>query len=284
MDAKGGVGESAAVSHAECPICFEPLCEQPVAGLLHGADIRACRHFFHHTCMTEFAVFTGTEEKGECPMCRAEFTSIDQLPNPTTDADRLFHFIDVDRSGNLTPEEVVDVVRATCNVSEDDIEKLVEQKWGRWDKDKSKGIEWKEFPDLLKFILESLPKGALTITPSITQGRDEWFDYWDRDRSGYLDKDEVARALIKTFGKNGYRTVKQLQAVIESVWPLFDPDHSNTITREEFLIHDGLADTICACLLNQNQWTMTVQSPAPAQSPLRSPIAFPAPVPVPDCA
>ena len=207
-------------------------------------------------------------------MCRAAYTSIIEMPDPMSSAEKWFQLVDADSSGNLTLEEVVDVVRATCNISEDDVETLVQEKWGKWDADSSKGIEWNEFPGLLSFIFGNLPDTAFSVTPNITggNGSNEWFDFWDEDKNGALDKDEVARALIKTFGKNGFRTVKELQAVIESVWPLFDPDHSNTITKDEFLIRDGLADTICACLLNQGKWTLSPQlspcaSPPPAESP-----------------
>ena len=192
---------------------------------------------------------------GVCPMCRSEYKSFVQMPNPMDNAEKWFQLVDADASGNLTCEEIVDVVRATCNISEDSAEELIQGKLAKWDKDHSKGIEWNEFPGLLRFVFSNLPENALTSPPYMLApgGKVAWFEYWDEDTSGALDKDEVARALIKTFGKNGVRTVGDCQVVISSIWPLFDPDASNTITKDEFLAKDGLADTVSACLLHKIQ-------------------------------
>ena len=73
------------------------------------------------------------------------------------------------------------------------------------------------------------------------------FEYFDEDRSGTLEKGEVIRALIKTFGlSSDLRKVEEMRSVVGAVWSMFDPDASDSIDRSEFIAPDGLADTIVA--------------------------------------
>lgn len=76
------------------------------------------------------------------------------------------------------------------------------------------------------------------------------YQYWDEDNSGALDKEEVVRALLKTFRMTSdQQRVQMMRNTIDAVWPIFDDDGSGTIEREEFLKpNDGLADTIVATL------------------------------------
>lgn len=74
--------------------------------------------------------------------------------------------------------------------------------------------------------------------------------FWDEDNSGSLDKEEVVRALLKTFRMTSdQHQVFQMRSTIDAIWPMFDDDGSGSIERNEFLRpNEGLADTIVATL------------------------------------
>ena len=40
--------------------------------------------------------------------------------------------------------------------------------------------------------------------------------------------------------------VQHMRGIVEAVWGIFDPDGSGAIDRQEFLMSDGLAETIVA--------------------------------------
>ena len=271
------VGFQAAAARAECPICVDSLCVEAV-GLFVDEDNervcdykfyygekkkkkknekiqkkkQTCRHFFHYSCVEDHVEYLRTldEEDGReklCPICRAPFDSIEKMADPSRNAERWFQLVDVDQSGHLSREEIKDVVRATCDVSEDDVDRIIDNKFDGWDKDISKGIEWNEFPQVIDFIREKMPPKVSITPPNIASNKEGWYDYWDEDLSGNLEKDEVCRALIKVFenGK-GIQRIREMRRIVTTIWPLFDKEKTDCISREEFLAEDSLADTIIA--------------------------------------
>ena len=75
-----------------------------------------------------------------------------------------------------------------------------------------------------------------------------WFQHFDEDRSGTLEKGEVCRALIKTLSLSP-KMMDSMIECIEAIWPVFDTDCSGSIEQHEFLLaNTGLADTIIAQL------------------------------------
>eukprot|EP01060_Flectonema_neradi_P004420 TRINITY_DN1284_c1_g1_i3.p1 TRINITY_DN1284_c1_g1~~TRINITY_DN1284_c1_g1_i3.p1 ORF type:complete len:257 (+),score=52.83 TRINITY_DN1284_c1_g1_i3:124-894(+) len=251
------VGCQAAAARAECPICFDSLCTEAVGLFVDEDNERTCRHFFHYSCMEEHVQYLQTLDEDEgrekiCPMCRVPFHSIEKMADPSRSAERWFQLVDVDQSGNLSSEEIKDVVRATCDVSEGDVDKIIDNKFDGWDKDISQGIEWSEFPQVITFIRERMPPKVSTTPPSITANTEGWYDYWDEDLSGKLEKDEVCRALIKAFENGqGIQRIREMRRIVATIWPLFDKDKTDSISREEFLATDSLADTIIAAISTQ---------------------------------
>eukprot|EP01059_Diplonema_ambulator_P029305 TRINITY_DN48651_c0_g1_i1.p1 TRINITY_DN48651_c0_g1~~TRINITY_DN48651_c0_g1_i1.p1 ORF type:complete len:256 (+),score=44.98 TRINITY_DN48651_c0_g1_i1:48-815(+) len=243
------VGASSAVDHAECTLCFEDLCSAPLAILINENAKRVCRHFFHHDCLKEVHDFAeGNSKDMTCPVCREPCTDIIKMPDPATSAEKWFEMTDTDGNGDLSFREVTDVVRATCNISDADADNIIKGKWADFDKDGNQGIQWEEFSTLLTFIFENLPENLKVEVPSITEDKEKWFKFWDEDGSGSLDKDELARALIKTFKKDAIVKVSEIQEILECVWPLFDPNGDNTISLDEFLQKGGLANAIVTSL------------------------------------
>lgn len=91
---------------------------------------------------------------------------------------------------------------------------------------------------------------SFTWMPDVRRDRQGWFSYWDQDGSGTLDKEEVIRAFVKTFGRSRAPSeLAELRMLIEVMWPDFDPDGSGEIDRAEFCeANVGLADVIVANL------------------------------------
>ena len=85
--------------------------------------------------------------------------------------------------------------------------------------------------------------------PDIARLPREWFHYWDEDGSQSLEKDELIRALIKTFRfTQGPELLRDLSDTVNAIWPIFDTDGNGCIDMEEFIMNDGLRDTILASL------------------------------------
>ena len=45
---------------------------------------------------------------------------------------------------------------------------------------------------------QAFHRSTCEAIPSIEADKGAWYDYWDEDRSGTLEKEEVVRALLKT--------------------------------------------------------------------------------------
>ena len=67
-----------------------------------------------------------------------------------------------------------------------------------------------------------------------------------------LEKDELVRALIKTFRMSyGPILAREIADALDAVWPFFDTDGSGSIEMDEFVSRDGLCDTILASMSQQ---------------------------------
>jgi Ca2+-binding EF-hand superfamily protein len=114
--------------------------------------------------------------------------------------------------------------------------------------------------------------------PALAKHPDAWFEHWDLDGSGTLDKEEVTRALVKTlkserereereerelsrFDVNGAHretrssyaslltsvaVAREARRVVNAIWPVFCADASKGVDRNAFLAPDGLAEAIVA--------------------------------------
>ena len=109
---------SVSEQHAECAICFETLSQTACATLVHKHK-NACAHFYHLTCANELLSSSwGARGFKHCPICRAEFDAVRAVPDITDDADGWWFCVDVDGNGELSRQEVVNVlhlqVRCGC--------------------------------------------------------------------------------------------------------------------------------------------------------------------------
>ena len=77
---------------------------------------------------------------------------------------------------------------------------------------------------------ESRSAAAVTQAPDVRRQPAAWFAYWDESGDGSLQKEEVLRALVKTFRlAETPKTLFDMREMIDNVWGMFDLDGSGSI-------------------------------------------------------
>lgn len=266
MSVNAFVGDAAA-THGECIVCLEPRSLR-LAVLCDARGQRACRHFLCVDCGNSL-------ERMLCPICRAAFVRVVQLPSPHRDPRQLFRLLDVSGDGRISKQELGEYCAAFVGVDIGTIGEEIDKRWASWDADADGTIDYLEFVSGVCPMLEEVyerehrrARVAATQIPSIWEEPDRWFAHFDEDKTGSLDPGELLRALSKTFG--GLSTV-ELTGVLEAVWPLVDIDGSGSIDLEEFAAPNGLRD-----LLRANLPDTTPRQ----RLPTHEPTAMPPPRPV----
>jgi len=239
-----------AVDHAECPICYDELATRKCAVLRQQSGKRSCRHYLHLDCAQ--SLISGNRKT--CPVCRAPFFSAYAVPDYDTNPKMWFDCVDADSSQTLSKSEVLDVLKALFLIDYKALEKSVDSLWPRWDKDRSGELDFSELCDpktgLLVYVKVHFAREKQQPPPQLTMSnREEWFQYFDDDDGGTLDKEEIVRALVKTFRlSTDLRKVNEIRTVLDNVWSIFDTDGSGEIELEEFVQRDGLGETVIASL------------------------------------
>ena len=182
-------------------------------------------------------------------------TPEDHLISLRTDPEGWFRAVDVDGNGKLSRKEVVEALKAQLRVDNKALDAAIADPhggfWRQWDKDGSGTIEKSELlaPQGLAHYVRStfLKRQDTMLIPDIKRDKNAWYAYWDEDGSGTLEKEEVVRALLKTLNlQSTPAKVLEMRGTIDAIWPVFDPDGSNSIDKAEFLAAEGLANTIIA--------------------------------------
>lgn len=232
-----------AIERSECCICLDPLCRKPCAMLFR--QHRVCLHYFHEECILQSRIQS-------CPICRAPYDRTVTLVDPIQEPETWFDMIDKDGSGSLSHQEVLEGLKATVDIDWRRLETDIGVLFRRWDVGGSGEITLDEFLKGPLIYIERNRGGSPDDdeVPDITSDPTGWFKFWDVDGNNSLQKDEVARALIKTLrlrehGKYGV-SVEEIVEVLSAVWSLFDHDNSDGIDVDEFISPDGLCETILA--------------------------------------
>jgi Ca2+-binding EF-hand superfamily protein len=233
-----------AAHNEECSICYEPLNAYPTVNLCNNDGTHSCIHVYHERCIEMLRVKL-------CPYCRTEFVSTAVVPKLEYDTKEWFDYLDEDKDGALLYEEIIDGLKAQMLLNWRSVEVEMDKHWSRWDKDGNGSISYEEFIDpdsgLLSFMKSNYPVKPREDPPNLATNKVGWFEYWDEDNTNTLEKEEVLRALIKTFHLYDYNT-SHVRDMVEAIWPIFDVDGSGSIDKEEFVSTDNLADTIIAQL------------------------------------
>eukprot|EP01063_Lacrimia_lanifica_P013689 TRINITY_DN20304_c0_g1_i1.p1 TRINITY_DN20304_c0_g1~~TRINITY_DN20304_c0_g1_i1.p1 ORF type:complete len:273 (+),score=56.71 TRINITY_DN20304_c0_g1_i1:82-900(+) len=107
----------------ECCICLEPMCQRQLGAFVDAQGRRVCRHYVHHSCGAALPFQS-------CPICRAEYTHIVQVPRADLHPKEWWTVVDYTRSGKLSPEEVGIALAACLPMREDDVHKVIAKRWG----------------------------------------------------------------------------------------------------------------------------------------------------------
>jgi len=243
--------ETAVFEYGECAVCFEALYEnKPTVLTDTRGEKRTCRHFICYECAHDVL------ENGEsvCPLCRTEFKGLRILPDIAKKPKEWFDICDFDGTGQLRRQELTDALTAILPIPASRIQGDLDVLWNQWDGSKTGKLSSAEaLTNVVPYVQRKidLPIFQQTAIPDLTDGKQAvaWFDYWDMDGNGVVDKYELARGLLKTFGQ--YMRKKSVRKLINNVlvvtWMAYSDD--DEITVKEFVKEDGLADTLRILLM-----------------------------------
>lgn len=239
--------------YAECAICFEPLNGAPVGVFLDAAGKRVSNHYYNLEAARSWLA-TGN---GMDPLTRSPISSVKPVPDVRNDPDGWFSVVDMNGDGRLSRAEAIEAIKAQYPVDVAALDAAVTDPnnwmWQQWDADRSGYLERRELlakdglVASVRDMFAAKPRGGI---PDMRSNKQAWYEYFDEDRSGSLEQEEVVRALIKTLHLSSDQArVAEMRNTVQAIWPVFDSDGSGSIERGEFLAPgDGLADTIIATM------------------------------------
>lgn len=241
----------------ECPVCYFELFKFPT-GVIRQYSRRCCGHYFHKDCAQYLLrAVQGSGKSAACPLCGVSYCEVKAMPDLARDPRDWFAVCDVDFGGELDVYEVVEALGCVLPVNRHKLEKNVKAHWHEWDPDGDGTITLQEFIQpqrgLKDWIVGHL---SLLITdgaqkssqvPSIDRNPREWFHYWDRDASCSLEKDEVVRALVRTFCRDDNGTPSltaawDMREIAEGLWLSLGYQPFDAVSFEEFVRPYGLLD------------------------------------------
>jgi hypothetical protein len=162
----------------------------------------------------------------------------------------------------LDKEEVIAGLLAVLPVEKNRLEKALDEYWSSWDQSGDGYIAFQEFIDpetgLKSFVLNNYnifkrdreaSSKALRGVPPLDSKPREWFDYWDQNHSGTLERIEIIRALIKTFcvtawGDPLIRRSPDISQLSQALWDALGYKPREKISFQEFMKPFGLADQV----------------------------------------
>lgn len=254
---------------AECSVCFEDLCAEPVALFFNAEGGRVCQHFFHHECACELPTKV-------CPLCNREFDNVKELPDALDAPKQWFAMVDHVGNGTLDRRDVVEALKAQLPIKTDRLEAHFDDLWRRWDTDGSGDLSLDELfnpknglleylkmanertsevtpaqdDDLIDFfsvtglneISPSSSSAAAPPAPALTmETRVEWFHHFDGSRTGHLDANELLLAINSCGGRVDSDTVAMLMMTC-------DLRNEGRVSEDEFLRSGGVAEVLIASL------------------------------------
>ncbi|KAF4661599.1 hypothetical protein FOL47_006617 [Perkinsus chesapeaki] len=250
----------------ECSVCYFELFRLPV-GILRLQSRRACPHYFHTECIKRLVAKNASDARAagypsaqECPICGARFSEIKTLPDVFKDPRAWFQLCDIDSGGTLDQEEVLGALGAVLPVARDKLAVAIEDNWEVWDPDNDGVITLTEFVEprrgLRQYLLRNfnnIKSDSVNLRPSDIPDLDShpmaWFDFWDGNRNGSLERSEVVRAIIKTFclnpgGEPSFARAFDIRELAMDIWDSLGYHEFGELTFEEFNAPFGVGDQI----------------------------------------
>jgi Ca2+-binding EF-hand superfamily protein len=211
-------------------------------------------------------------------MCRAPFHHHVPAPNPISDSQAWFKFVDADGSGTLDYVEMTEALLTCLPCDWRKIETEMDSLFTRWSKGGKISLQDFSKPDgALAYIRTNFrPTGPRPEAPDIRTNRAEWFRYWDvvdGNGNGKLEKGEICRALIKTLHLKSQQQKASIADTLDNIWCLFDHDGSGEVDQAEFIAPEGLAETLSAELSRMELSNAPSSSASTATAPPFPPAA-----------
>eukprot|EP00971_Amphidinium_carterae_P097738 1934169-Amphidinium_carterae.1 len=170
-----------------------------------------------------------------------------------------FATVDADFSGELNQREVVDALGASMPMKRDKLSKSVASHWRTWDPDNDGGVSMDEFLKPVYGMRDWVIKHHKSVgyhetpltdvkdLPDIDSDPRGWFEYWDVDNNGAMDRDEIIRALIRTFCVQSVSGPQmdyahEVRSMVHTIWRDINYSPFDEIPFTEFIKPYGVAD------------------------------------------
>jgi hypothetical protein len=252
-------------SNGDCGVCYFPLSQFKV-GVLRFHSKRACPHYFHVECVTEHT---------SCCICKSRCNEVRGLPIITEEPRLWFQLCDLNLKGKMKAKDIVNGLVSCLDVDRVKIEAFMNDLWP-WDKQEEASANEDTTMSMNFFCYELIPKlisqysvlkkeaMAELVIPHIDRDPQAWFDFWDADSSGFLEKEEMIRAMIKTYctSANNISLIiqaKEMRVISETLWGEIYGDAKTNITFQEFSQPFGLAEQIYRNYLQSHFMTEEVK-------------------------
>lgn len=282
----------------ECPVCFEPLHQDPGV-MLNEKGLRACRHYICVECAEHLddeaarlsRVWTARRDaqlqhiyriphpRGPtCPLCRAQFSEVKRLPNPTVDPRNFFRLSCVNNDPKCTTEctrlTEKAALSALCALlplnATEFAPRLQTELWPAWTHNNGSNpqapslleADFLRAGGMLAWLSDNLFELKLEEVrgdpPKLLDDPVAWFRYFDYDGKGRLTKPELLRGVAKAYNvaalayastpRSRARKVgvTKLRDLVEVVWD--DGRWAEGVTLSDFECPGGLAERILAAL------------------------------------
>jgi len=80
---------------------------------------------------------------------------------------------------------------------------------------------------------------------NLDKGR-EWFDHFDFDKTGGLEKGELTTALLQTFSESHQTNCKQITSIVDGIWDAIDTNGSGSVCFDEFqMLREAAVAQLC---------------------------------------
>lgn len=233
--------------NADCPICFETLWTSTPTAFVKivesGSEISfhvICAHFFCFDCASQQYMKQQSQRVNEyfCPICRATAQEVMTLPDIAVNPQIWFQFLDVQRSGKIDQNTIVQAMEAMLPIDTENLHGAMAD--GCWSSCSKDGVVTETDFFMPGGLLEWIRGHQHELqrardrgpSPPLTGGeRDVWFKHWDNAKRGQLEKGEVLRALCEASNVSSLETkrVQKLKDGISAIWDRFAID--NGLTR-----------------------------------------------------
>lgn len=198
--------------------------------------------------------------RSSCPECRQEYDSIKLLPDlKANNIQEWFQAVDLDGDGRLSKIEVLQVLKAQLRLDWKALERHIDDLWATWDQDGSGDLAFEELiaPNGLVHYVTGVQVAQSYVArkqqeaPALSDVQN-WFNFWDEDYNGSLDKQEVQRALIKTFHlETDVDRIGAMRETLSASWRVYDIHGTGDIDIHEFTMPGGLGETLA---LSMHHW------------------------------